>query len=79
MMCLKEVSLKALFYGKTPLKIFCWRTRTSYYSKTPLLSPPLERVFKAGVVLLMSSDKEEINEMGLLNGGLNSGVVLLLS
>ena len=30
----------------------------------------------SGVVLLLNKDKEEINEMGLYNGGLNRGVVL---
>jgi len=31
----------------------------------------------SGMVLLLSSDKEEINVMGLNNGCLNSGVVLI--
>jgi len=29
------------------------------------------------MVLLLIKDKEEINEIGLQNGGLNSGVVLI--
>ena len=38
------------------------------YSKTPLLRPPLglrKNGLYSGVVLLLSLDKEEINEMGL--------------
>jgi len=38
------------------------------YSKTPLLRPPFglsKNGLYSGVVLLLSNDKEEINEMGL--------------
>ena len=38
------------------------------YSKTPLLRPPIDlrkNGLSIGVVLLLSEDKEEINEMGL--------------
>ena len=38
------------------------------YSKTPLLRPPLglrKNGLYSGVVLRLSKDKEEINEMGL--------------
>ena len=41
---------------------------TRIYSKTPLLRPPLglrKKGLNSGVVLLLSKDKEEINEMGL--------------
>ena len=52
-----------------PTKMFmekCAVART--YSKTPLLRPPLglrTNGLYSGVVLLLSKDKEEINEMGL--------------
>ena len=42
------------------------------YSKTPLLGPPLglrKNGLYSGVVLLLSYDKEEVNEIGLSNGG----------
>jgi len=38
------------------------------YNTTPLLRPPLglrKKGIFSGVVLLLSNDKEEINEMGL--------------
>jgi len=50
------------------MNVLIFRKLDMYYSKTPLLRPPLvlkENGLYRGVVLLLSYDKKEINEMGL--------------